>query len=177
MSSISKPVSPLVSPSVRQPARISLRGIAFGFILCALVVTGYMSYQKLTAQPMQCSNSGVFNCSVLENSAWAQLTITPTFAIPTALLGFMTHVVLFTLFALENRVGFLRSWGKVIIFGITLFGFLYHCYLTFYVAIYTMRALCPYCLIAHFCMTMLLVISSIRLYRSFQVDDTELSAA
>ncbi|MDX2160160.1 MAG: vitamin K epoxide reductase family protein [bacterium] len=182
MSSFSTPAGvPAVSANAETlrnaRSRISLRAIAFGFIACALIVTGYMSYAKLTAQPMQCTTGGVFNCSVLENSAWAQLTLTPTFAIPTAFLGFMTHIVLLTLFVLEDRIGLLRAWGKVMMFGITLFAFLYHCYLTFYVAILTMRALCPYCLIAHACMGALLVIASVRLYRSFQaIPDPAVSA-
>ncbi len=170
MSSASNTVSPSASTSnaARSTSRISLRGIAILYIALALCVTGYMSYQKLSDQPLQCAASGIINCSVLEASNWAVWRIGNSIAIPTAVLGFLTHCTLLTLFLLENRIGLLRSYGKMFIFGITIFGFLYHSYLTFYVAIYTFRAICPYCLTAHLCMTVLLIIASIRLFRSFQ---------
>ncbi len=154
--------------NVQRGSRVTLRGIAVVLVLCALAVTGYMSFQKLTNQQLQCAESGVFNCSLLENSAWAELTLSPSIRIPTALLGFLTHVTLLTILLLETRIGLLRDWGKVMMFGITLFGFLYHCYLTFYVSITVFGALCPYCLTAHVIMTLLLIISGIRLYQSFR---------
>ncbi len=162
--------TPSVAQDITRAPRVTLRGIAIGFIIVALVLTGYMSYQKFSAQSLQCSATGVFNCAVLENSAWAQLVFTPSIIIPTAFLGFMCHSLLLSLYTLENRIALLRTWNRALIFGITLFGFMYHCYLTFYVAIYTMRALCTYCLIAHFIMTMLLIIASIRLIRDLKAD-------
>jgi len=161
-----------VTTTPRQPrsALITLRNIAIAFSLVALVVTGYMSYQKFAGEQLQCTLSGVFNCAVVENSAWSQVVFTSSIVIPTAFLGFLCHTLLLVLHLLEKRFGILRQYNHIFIFGITLFAFMYHCYLTFVIAIGTLRALCQYCLIAHFIMTMLLIIASIRLLRTLKAD-------
>jgi uncharacterized membrane protein len=52
----------------------------------------------------------------------------------------------------------------MILFGLTLWGFLYHDYLTL-MAVTRIKALCIWCLSAHTVMTLLLIVTSIRLYR------------
>ncbi|GEM_PF-594626 len=147
---------------------LTLRNIALMFEVVALFITGYLTYTKLAAQPMQCIQGGMFNCSVLENSAWAQVVVSPSLAIPVAFLGFLCHLFMTVIILFERRIGFLREWGLVILLGTTIFGFLYHSYLTFYVAIYTMRALCPWCLMAHTLMGGLLLIAFLRLRASWK---------
>jgi uncharacterized membrane protein len=145
------------------PRRSTLRALSIIFILVAMLASGYLTYAKLTNQIMICvENSTVFNCEVVENSAYAYIM-----GIPTALLGFLTYSTIMALLILENRVAFLREYGLILIFGISLFAFAYHCFLT-YTAFVTLRALCPWCLTAHTMVTLHLIVTGIRLWRSLK---------
>jgi uncharacterized membrane protein len=126
-------------------------------VVAGLVVTGYMSYNKLAGLPLQCSETGLINCSVVENSAWARVA-----GIPTAILGFIAHVMLGVVLLLETRVGFFRQYGALMLFGIALFGVMYHAYLT-YVSLTILKAVCPYCLTAATVMLIQLGACSVRL--------------
>lgn len=145
------------------PRRNTLRILSFIFVFVALAVSGYLTYAKLTSQTMICiENTSIFNCSLVESSAYARIL-----GVPTALWGFLTYCVILTLLILETRVAFLREYGLLLIFGINLFAFAYHCYLTL-TAIFVIKALCPWCLTAHSMMTLLLIVTSIRLWRSLK---------
>lgn len=129
-------------------------------VVIAMMASGYLSYSKLVNAPMLCVQGGLFNCAVAENSAWSRFM-----GVPVAYLGFITHVVILTILLLENRVALFRQYGVIMLFGVTLFGFFYHCYLT-YIAAFVLRALCPWCLTAHSMMTLLFTMACVRLYRS-----------
>jgi uncharacterized membrane protein len=145
------------------PRRNVLRILSFVFLILAIGVAGYLTYAKLANQSMICiEDSSIFNCSIVESSAYARIL-----GIPTALWGLVTYIVILALLILETRVGFLREYGLLLIFGIVLFAFVYHTYLTL-TAIFTIGALCPWCLTAHTMITLLLITSGIRLWRYFK---------
>lgn len=139
--------------------RFTLRHFSLLLVVVALGITGYLSFTKLVAQPMVCVGGGLFNCAVVENSIWARFL-----GIPVAYLGLGMWTLIGSLLLLEPRVDFLRRYNPIVIFGLALFSFCYHCFLT-YTAAFVLRALCPWCLAAHTTMTVLLIVSSIRLYR------------
>jgi uncharacterized membrane protein len=140
-----------------------LKILSYIFIAVALFVSGYLTYTKIANTSMICvEGSSIFNCELVENSAYAYIL-----GIPTAFLGFLTYLVILALLILENRVAFLREYGLMILFGIVVFAFAYHCFLT-YTAFFTLRALCPWCLTAHSMVTLLLIVTSIRLWRYFK---------
>lgn len=141
-----------------------LRTLQLLLVVAGLVVTGYMSYNKLAGLPLQCSETGLINCSVVENSAWARVA-----GIPTAILGFTAHVMLGAVLLLETRVGFFRQYGVLMLFGIALFGVMYHAYLT-YVSLTILKAVCPYCLTAATIMLIQLGVCSVRLKRTLASD-------
>lgn len=149
---------------VETTRRFSLWHVSLILIVIALLISGYMSYAKIANVSMICptGETSVFNCSVVESSRYASII-----GIPTAMWGFATYTVIFVLLLLERRVAFLREYGVMLIFGIVLFAFAYHCFLTF-TAIFTIRALCMWCLMAHTTMTLLLIVTSIRLWRSLK---------
>ena len=61
------------------PRRNTLRLLSFIFIGVALLVSGYLTYAKLANTSMICvENSTVFNCEVVENSAYAYILGIPT---------------------------------------------------------------------------------------------------
>jgi len=147
------------SDLAQQSSNDKIRTFQLLLVVAGLVVTGYMSYNKLAGLPLQCSETGLINCSVVENSAWARVA-----GIPTAILGFISHLALGAVLLLETRVGFFRGYGVLLVFGIALFGVMYHAYLT-YVSLTILKAVCPYCLTAAIVMLIQLGASSVRLKR------------
>jgi uncharacterized membrane protein len=72
-------------------------------------------------------------------------------------------VGLLVLLLLEPRVGFLREYGPMIVFGITLFAFMYSMWLV-YVQAGILQAFCPWCLSHELTMTILFIVSALRLW-------------
>lgn len=141
-------------------SRLTLRGLQYILVIAALLVTGYMTYSKLAGVPLQCADTEYINCSAVEGSVWAEFM-----GIPTALLGFLAHLAIGAILVLETRQQVFKDYGVMMLFGITLFGVLYHAYLT-YVSATIIKALCPYCLTAFGIMILQLIISSVRLKRT-----------
>jgi uncharacterized membrane protein len=153
MSAVSQQISEVTG-------RFTLRHLSLALVAIAMVITGYLSYTHLTSTSIVCVEGGAFNCETVNSSIYSRFA-----GIPVAYLGFAADLVLAALLLLEPRNSVLRSYGVMIVFGITLFGFIYHCYLT-YVSVTRIQALCPWCLSAHAVMMLLLIVSSIRLYRT-----------
>lgn len=138
-------------------SRITLRSISLLLIALGLLVAGYLSIAELTDTTTACIESGAFNCDVVQNSVYSKIM-----GIPIAVLGFGTYAILGALVALENRVGLLQDYGRVLVFAITLFGFLYSAWLT-YIEFFQLKALCPWCLASATIMTLLFIASGLRL--------------
>jgi uncharacterized membrane protein len=137
--------------------RGTLRTLSLVLIVVGLLVTGYLSVAELTETTTVCIESGAFNCDVVQNSAYSKIM-----GIPVAVLGFATYVVLAVLVGLENRHAFLQEYGVMLVFAITLFGFLYSAWLT-YIEFFQLKALCPWCLASAAIMTLLFIVSGLRL--------------
>lgn len=148
--------------AVSTPARITLRQVALFFVVVGLLVSGYLSYVKLTDVPMICVADGPFNCSVVQNSVYSKL-----FGIPIAWMGFAVYVFLGALLLLESRNQFLIEQGRLVTFGVTLFAWVYSMWLV-YVQFFVLEALCPWCLAHEANITVLLVIISTRLLQSLR---------
>lgn len=150
------------------PARVERQGITLRHVslvlaVIALLITGYLSYTKLTNTELLCVESDAISCDSVNSSAYAYFPRGS--GIPVAYLGFACWVVIGAILLLETRIGILREYGVTLVFGLALFGFIFHSYLT-YTSITYVGALCPWCLAAHAIMTLLLIVTGIRLYRS-----------
>lgn len=144
-----------------RPARDRLRALSLVLVVLGLIISGYLSYVKLTEVPMVCvQNSTVFNCEVVQNSAYSRIA-----GIPIAWFGFAVYAILFGLLLLEDRVPFLRENGIILVFGITLFAWLYSVYLV-YLQFFVLQALCPWCLAHETVMTLLFILTCLRLRKS-----------
>jgi uncharacterized membrane protein len=148
------------APVTGLQSRLSLRGIELALVALGLIVTVYLSYVKLTDVPMACVAGGAFNCDVVQNSAYSRL-----FGIPIAWLGLGTYLILGVLLVLENRIGLLRDYGIILVFGIALFAFIYSVFLV-YVQVAILQALCPWCLAHELIMTFFFIAASIRLWKA-----------
>jgi uncharacterized membrane protein len=144
-----------------RPTRDTLRLLSLALVIIGLLISGYLSYVKLAEVPLVCvQGSDTFNCEVVQNSAYSRIA-----GIPVAWLGFATYIVLLALVLLENRINFLEENGVMLFFGITLFAWLYSMYLV-YLQFFVLKALCPWCLGHEVIMTLLFVISLLRLRNS-----------
>jgi uncharacterized membrane protein len=137
--------------------RPTLRAISIVLVIIGLLVSGYLSYAELTDTSTVCADTGSLNCDVVQNSVYSQIM-----GIKIAYLGFATYVALLLLLALEDRIGFLREYGMMLVFGITLFAFLFSMWLI-YVQAVLLQAFCQWCLAHEVTMTLLFGISMWRL--------------
>ena len=142
---------------------LTLRHVSLVLTVIALLITGYLSYTKLTNTELLCVESSAISCDSVNSSAYAYFPRGS--GVPVAYLGFASWVAIGAILLLETQVGFLRDYGVMLVFGLALFGFIFHSYLT-YTSITYVGALCPWCLAAHAIMTLLLIVTGVRLYRT-----------
>lgn len=136
-----------------------LRRVQLLLVVIGLAVAGYLSYLKLEDAPAVCVESGPFNCNIVLNSQYSELA-----RVPIAYLGFAVYAAIGLILVLEQRVGFLRSWGSMIAFGIGAFAWLFSLWLV-YVQFALLGALCPWCLSHETNFTILFALICYRVYR------------
>jgi uncharacterized membrane protein len=125
-----------------------------------LFVASYMTVYKFTSQEVQDAMCvGSHGCSVVNASPYSEVR-----GIPVALIGVVGYIVLLTVQLLERRPGVVQDNGTLIFFGISVTGFLFTVYLIF-VEIALIKAYCPFCITSQVAMTLLFVISVIRLIK------------
>ena len=122
-----------------------------------LLVSIYMTVYKLTENPNMCLGNG--GCSVVNSSRYAEL-----YGIPVAVIGIGGYLTILALLWMESRNAFLKHNGTLVVFGLALVGFLFTLYLI-YVELALIHALCPFCVTSQVTMTILFIISVIRLAR------------
>jgi uncharacterized membrane protein len=154
--------------------RFSLRALSIVLVLALLAVSGYLSYEKIAGTNVVCIEGGSFNCGAVTHSIYSKFP--QGTGIDVAYLGFFLDLIILAVLLLQPRVGFLRSYGVLITFALTLWGFLFHDYLTL-MSVTRINALCIWCLTHHTLMTVLLVVTGIRLYRLLFRGESEYEAA
>lgn len=125
--------------------------------IIGLLVSIYMTIYKLTDNDVMCIGSG--GCSVVNSSRYSEVS-----GIPVAVLGVFGYAAILALLFLENRPGFFQENGVMMLFGVTLTGFLFTLYLI-YVEVALIKAYCPFCLTSQAVMTVIFILSVIRLVR------------
>lgn len=128
-------------------------------VVIGLVVAGYLSYLKLAEAPAVCVETGPFNCNVVLNSRYSELA-----GIPIAYLGLTVYIAIGSIQLLETRLAFLRQWGLLLMFGVSLFAWLFSLWLV-YVQFALLEALCPWCLTHETNFTLLFALICYRVYR------------
>ena len=131
--------------------------VSIGLALLGLAVSIYMTIFKLTDNEKMCIGNG--GCSKVNSSVYSELD-----GIPVAAIGAGGYAVLAVLLLVEDRSAFLKTNGTMLVFGLALIGFLFTLYLI-YVEIALIKALCPFCLTSQVTMTILFILSVIRLVR------------
>ena len=120
--------------------------------LIGIAVATYLTYTHYAGLNVVCPVSG--GCETVQKSVYSKLA-----GIPVAVLGLAGYIAILLSLGIRNELG--RAAG----FGIALIGCLFSLYLT-YREIFTIKAICEWCVGSAICMTVLMVLSAIRVVRS-----------
>ena len=129
-------------------------------VVVGLFVSIYMTIYKITSNNAMCLGSG--DCSTVNASRYAEV-----YGIPVATIGIAGYFAILMAHWYERRDKFFEKNGPMLIFGLALTGFLFTVYLI-YVEFALLHALCPFCLTSQVAMTVIFIISIIRLVRQPQ---------
>ncbi|MBI5934031.1 MAG: vitamin K epoxide reductase family protein [Chloroflexi bacterium] len=126
-----------------------------------ILVSIYMTVYKITNLTVMCGGSG--DCEVVNASKYSEVFG----GFPVAGVGVIGYLTILGLHLLEMRGKLSRENATLGLFGITLIGFLFTAYLV-YIEIAVIKALCPFCVTSQVVMTLIFIVSVIRLIKSPQ---------
>ncbi len=116
----------------------------------------YLTWIKFTHNEKLCA-PGLGDCFTVNTSRYSEV-----FGIPIAVFGMATYLVIIAILIFENRMDFLKENATLALFGISLVGVLYSIYLS-YLEEFVLYAWCPYCILSAILITVVFVISIMRL--------------
>jgi uncharacterized membrane protein len=128
--------------------------------ILGIAVSIYMTIYKLTSNDSMCLGSG--DCSTVNASRYSEVN-----GIPVAVIGAIGYAAILAALILEKRNRFFETNGTMLIFGMSLTGFIFTVWLI-YVEIALLKALCPFCVTSQITMTILFLLSIVRLIRQPQ---------
>lgn len=134
-----------------------LSQLAIILTIIGLLVSIYMTIFKLTNNESMCIGS--HGCSIVNSSRYSEVN-----GIPVAVIGAVGYAAILAVLFLERRPGFFQQNGTLLFFGLSVTGFLFTLYLIF-VEVALIKAYCPFCITSQIVMTLIFIISVIRLVR------------
>ena len=134
-----------------------LSQLAIVLTVIGLLVSVYMTIYKITSNDSMCIGSQ--DCSVVNASRYSEIN-----GIPVAVLGVVGYAAILAVLLFEQKFGFLQQNGTLVFFGLSLTGFLFTLYLI-YVEVALIRAYCPFCIASQSAMTLIFILSVIRVVR------------
>ena len=138
-----------------------LSQLAILFTVIGLLVSIYMTIYKITSNDSMCIGSG--DCKTVNASRYSEINLAGL-NIPVAVLGVAGYAAILGVLLFERKIDFLQQNGSLAFFGLSLLGFLFTLYLI-YVEIALIKALCPFCLASQTVMTIIFILSVIRVVR------------
>jgi uncharacterized membrane protein len=133
---------------------------ALALVIVGLLVSIYMTIYKVTSNDSMCLGSG--DCSTVNASRYSEVN-----GIPVAAIGILGYVAILGVLVFENRNSFFRQNGTLLVFGMALTGFIFTIWLI-YVELALLKAICPFCVTSQVAMTIIFIISVIRLIKNPQ---------
>lgn len=142
------------------PVRDWLKLAATLIALIGLGITLYLSYTKVFSVEQICAKDSTFNCELVQSTVYSRVA-----GVPIQFIGLGGYLAILAVLFFETRLGALANGrGIMIVFGMTLFGFLYSAYLTSIEA-FVLKAWCMWCLASAGTMTILFFVSTARLWK------------
>ena len=127
-------------------------------VIIGLAVSVYMTIYKYTGNDGMCLGSG--DCSTVNASRFSEVN-----GIPVAVFGIVGYAAILTVLFYENKNEFFRKNGTLLVFGMSLTGFLFTLWLV-YVELEILKAICPFCVTSQVAMTIIFIIAVVRLFRN-----------
>jgi uncharacterized membrane protein len=134
--------------------------ISIALVILGLLVSIYMTVYKVTSNNKMCLGSG--DCSTVNASRYSEVN-----GIPVAAIGVLGYLAILGVHIFENRNRFFKENGTLMIFGLSLTGFLFTVWLI-YVELALLKAICPFCVTSQVAMTLIFTIAVIRLIKQPQ---------
>ena len=134
-----------------------LSRLALALTIIGLLVSIYMTIFKITSNTKMCIGSK--DCSVVNASSYSMVN-----GVPVAVIGVAGYLALLAVQWLERKPGFVQENGSMIFFALSVTGFLFTLYLI-YVEVAKIKAYCPFCITSQVTMTLIFVLSVIRLIK------------
>lgn len=134
-----------------------LKQVIVGLTVLGLLVSIYMTIYKFTDNDNMCVGSK--DCSVVNASKYSEVN-----GIPVAVVGAIGYASILGVLYLERKPGFFQTNGTMILFGLTLTGFLFTLWLI-YVEVALLKAYCPFCIASQSAMTLIFILTVVRLVR------------
>lgn len=114
-------------------------------------IGGYLTYTHYAGLHVLCLSSG--GCETVQHSAYSKLD-----GVPVATLGLAGYIGILLSLAIRGET------GRLIGFALALVGFLFSMYLT-YRELFTIKAICQWCVGSAVLMTLLAILTAIRVLR------------
>ena len=138
-----------------------LSQLTIALTVIGLLVSVYMTIYAITSNDNMCVGSQ--DCSVVNASKYSKVSIAGI-QIPVAVIGVAGYAAILGVLLLENKIAFLQENGTLVFFGLALTGFLFTLYLI-YLEVFLIRAYCPFCIASQSVMTLIFILSVIRVVR------------
>ena len=127
-------------------------------VIVGLAVSVYMTIYKYTGNDGMCLGSG--DCSTVNASRFSEVN-----GIPVAVFGIAGYAAILIVLFYENKNEFFRKNGTLMVFGMSLTGFVFTLWLV-YVELELLKAICPFCVTSQVAMTIIFIIAVVRLFRN-----------
>ena len=134
-----------------------LKQVTIAFAVIGLLVSIYMTIFKLTNNESMCIGS--HGCSIINASKYSVIN-----GIPVAVVGALGYLSILVLLYLETKPGFFQDNGSMLLFGVTLIGFLFTLWLI-YLEVALIKAYCPFCITSQVSMTIIFVLTVMRVLK------------
>jgi len=115
----------------------------------------YLFIFKISNNNAMCLGNG--DCATVNTSPYSVV-----YGIPVSLLGMLAYLAILALLIFEFRNIVTKENSNLLVFGISLVGVIYSAYLT-YIEFYVIFAVCPFCILSAIVITILFIISIIKL--------------
>jgi uncharacterized membrane protein len=137
-----------------------LKQVTIALSVVGLLVAIYMTIFKFTNPELQAAMCvGSHGCIAVNGSAYSEIH-----GIPVAVLGILGYLSILAMLYLEGRPGFFQTNGSMILFTLTLAGFLFTVWLVF-VEVALIGAYCPFCITSQIAMTIIFILTVIRVIK------------
>lgn len=136
--------------------KFNYKSLIIGLSFLGLLDSLYLTWVKLSGNSAFCA--GVGDCDTVNASEFSEFA-----GIPIAILGAGAYLIILVLSTMENQSDFLSEYVPYSIFGMSLIGVIYSGYLT-YIELAVLFAVCPYCVISAVLITLIFVLSAIRVF-------------